>query len=280
LRGIVSDVLALRDLREVFLREPHLAYRVGALMGRELVALGFHLNFAPVCDVAIEQDGKDIIGDRAFSHEAHEVAMLAAKFIQGMQGSGLAGCAKHFPGHGATTTDSHFLLPIVSTSADILEERELAPFRSAIKAEVASIMTAHLIAQNLDEDKPATMSPKIINELLRVKLEFDGVVISDDLDMKAVADHYELKEILRASLESCVDMFIIGNNLEKTYEAIACLDELIKSHDYLAQKAMLAKQRVDKLRSRYVGKALAPDLRQAQHIVKSVPHLELLNSCR
>lgn len=280
LRNIATDIPPLARLREAFLRDPNLAYRLGALMGRELVALGFHLNFAPVCDVAIDQNSEDIIGDRAFSHDAQEAALLVAKFINGMQGAGLAGSAKHFPGHGATITDSHFFLPQVTTSKKLFEERELLPFRAAIKSNVATIMTAHLMALSYDTMAPATLSEKIIGQLLRKELNFSNVVISDDLDMKAVADHYDLKEILQSALRASVDMFIIGNNFQKTLEAINLLQDLIDKNSDLAPLARAACERINRLRARFMGKPSAPDLAQAQLIVKSAPHLELLNSCR
>lgn len=280
LRNIATDIPPLARLREAFLKDPNLAYRLGALMGRELVALGFHLNFAPVCDVAINQNNEDIIGDRAFSHDAQEAATLAAKYIEGMQGAGLAGSAKHFPGHGATCTDSHFFLPRVETSKELFDERELMPFKAAIKSGVATIMTAHIMALSYDTKAPATLSEKVIAQLLRRELNFNNVVISDDLDMRAVADHYELKEILQSALRASVDMFIIGNNFQKTLEAIALLQELIDSNPDLAALALAARERINRLRARFMGKPLAPDLSQARLIVKSAPHLELLKSCR
>jgi len=279
LRNICTDIPSMGSLRDAFLADPNLVYRLGALMGRELVALGFHLNFAPICDVAIEQNPEDIIGDRAFSHEAEEAALLVAKFIEGMQGAGLAGCAKHFPGHGATRTDSHFFLPSVDTSQELFEERELVPFRAAIRSGVASVMTAHMMALSYDNKAPATLSNKIIHNLLRQNLDFNNVVVSDDLDMKAVADHYDLKEILESALRASVDMFIIGNNLEKTFEAIGILQELINNNADLAMLATQARERINRLRARFIGKPLAPDLAAARLIVKSAPHLELLKSC-
>lgn len=278
LRGICTDIAPLRELSAQFLEDPHHAYRLGASMGRELVALGFHLNFAPVCDIAIDQSHNDIIGDRSFSHEAKTVAKLIAPFIEGIQSSGLAACAKHFPGHGSTVLDSHFVLPTVVTDQNTMRERELLPFKNAIKAQVATIMTAHIIAKGFDENYPATMSPHIIDQLLRQELEYDKVVISDDLDMKAVADHYDLAEIIERSLLASVDMFIIGNNWDKSEEAIAITENLIQKNEHIRQKAIKSIARIEKLRARYVGKALAPSLEYARSIVRCAPHLELIGA--
>lgn len=278
LRGITCDIPPMGALYERFKKEPKLCYRLAAMIARELVALGFHLNYAPICDIAIDQTSDDIIGDRAFSHHAKEVAELSALFIKGMQGAGLGACAKHFPGHGATTTDSHFHLPHVSTSEALMRARELLPFRAAIDANVATIMTAHLVAAAFDS-MPATLSEKIIKKLLREELDFAGVVISDDLDMQAVADHYDLREILQRSLMASVDMFIIGNNFDKTLEAIAIAQNLIDTNDHIKVMAEQAILRIRKLRSRFLGAPRAPDMHYAQSVVKSPPHLELLEAC-
>lgn len=280
LRGITSDLPCMASFKEACIKKPELMYRIGAMMGRELVALGFNLNFAPVCDIAIGQEEHDIIGDRAFSDNAEEVASLSAIFIKGMQGAGLAASAKHFPGHGATRLDSHFALPTVMTSTKIMRTRELLPFRSAIDAQVATIMTAHIIATSYDSALPATLSKILIRDLLRAEMGYDGVVISDDLDMKAVADHYDLKEILENGLMASVDMFIIGNNFAKTSEAIAILQELIDNNEHIKKHAALAIARIKQMRGRFLGAPAAPDLKQVKALLKSPPHLELIRACR
>ncbi len=279
LRGLCTDVPPLAKLSPTLIKNPQLSYRLGAMMGRELVALGFHLNFAPVCDSAVDQQHNDIIGDRSFSHDAEIVGLLAGQFINGMQASGLAASAKHFPGHGATVVDSHFELPTVFTDAELLRKRELIPFKSAIKNNVATIMTAHIIAKALDETMPATMSKTIIDGLLRQEMGFNNVVISDDLDMKAVADNYSLRDIIEKSLLASVDMFIIGNNWEKSEEAIAITQDLINKNDAIKEKVMLSLERIRALRSRYIGAPLAPSLEYAQSLVRCVPHLDLVEMC-
>lgn len=279
LRGITCDIPPMGALYEHFKNEPKLCYRLAAMMARELVALGFHLNFAPICDIAIGQANDDIIGDRAFGQNAQEVAELSALFIKGMQGAGLGASAKHFPGHGATTIDSHFHLPTVATSEALMRSRELLPFRAAIDAKVATIMTAHIVAAAFDT-VPATLSERMIKKLLREELGFLDVVISDDLDMQAIADHYDLREILERSLMASVDMFIIGNNFEKTLEAIGIAQNLIDTNAHLKVMAEQAIMRIRRLRQRFLGAPRAPDMDYAQSVVKSLPHLELLEACR
>lgn len=276
LRGICTDIPPLFTLISAFRNDEHLAYRLGALQARELVSLGFTLNFAPVCDVFCHKDN-EVIGDRSFSENPMEAARFASLYIQGLQGAGVAACAKHFPGHGRTSVDSHLALPVINTSLRELESCELVPFRAAIEANVATIMTAHIVTQCLDE-KPATLSEKTLEQLLRKSLGFHNVVISDDLDMKAVADHYSLEEILQEGILAGVDMFIIGNNFEKGLEAIQIVEQLITKYEAVRTKLAASKARIDALRSRYVGKPLAPDLNLAKKIVRCAPHLELVKA--
>lgn len=278
LRGICTDIPPLLLLSDAFLRDEHFCYRLAAMQARELVALGFHLNFAPVCDV-LSNNLNEVIGDRAFSKDPNQTAQWASVYIRGLQGAGIAACAKHFPGHGRTDLDSHLALPIINNSFDEITATELIPFKAAIKADVATVMTAHIITKCID-DVPATLSHKTLSELLRGKLGFSGVVISDDLDMKAVADHYTLQEIIENGIFAGVDMFIIGNNFDKTKEAIAILDRLAKTNATIRDKLLASQQRIHQVRNRYIGKPLAPDLATAKTIIRCPPHLELMESCR
>ncbi len=278
LRGICTDLPPLAALTDAMMRDPHLAYRLAAMQARELVALGFHLNFAPVCDVMNHQENQ-VIGDRSFSSEAATVADLASHYIRGLQGAGIAASAKHFPGHGATSVDSHFALPMIDTDFATLENRELLPFIAAIRADVATIMTAHIITKPLDK-WPATLSDITLTKLLRHQLGFNNVVISDDLTMKAIADNYSLREILERGMLAGVDLFIIGNDFPLTIEAIAILDDLIAHNAAIRDCAIAAVERIGRLRARYVGKPAVPDLSMAQSIVRAQPHLELVYACQ
>lgn len=277
LRGICTDLPPMTDLAHAFIKDPHLAYRMGAMQGRELVALGFCLNFAPVCDIISHADNQ-VIGDRAFSDTPGTVAALVAQYIKGLQGAGVAACAKHFPGHGATSIDSHFALPVLDTDMEVLRSRELVPFKAAIEADVATMMTAHIVTKPLDT-LPATLSEKTLIALLRHELGYKNVVISDDLDMKAVADHFSLSDIIGRGLKASVDLFIIGNDFNKAVTAIEILQKMIDDDEEIKAKASDAKKRIDQLRARFLGKPLAPDLSCARRIVRSSPHLELVKAC-
>ncbi|HRG96994.1 MAG TPA: beta-N-acetylhexosaminidase [Polyangiaceae bacterium] len=168
-----------------------LARRAGRALGEELQAIGFTMDFAPILDVDSNPDNP-IIGDRAFGREPAAAATLALAFGEGLREGGLLACGKHFPGHGDTLTDSHLELPVVSRSRDELEATELPPFRRAARAPLAvpALMTAHVLYPALD-GVPATLSRAIATDLLRGDLGFEGVLISDDLEMKALHDPVE-----------------------------------------------------------------------------------------
>lgn len=276
LRGICVDLPPMLKMKDIFHQEANLCYRLGAMQARELGSLGFNLNFAPVCDI-LSNDHNQVIGDRAFSNNAHEVAQFISLYINGLQGGGIAACAKHFPGHGHTKADSHYSLPKLTLSREDLINRELLPFKEAIAHNVSSIMTAHIVIENIDK-LPATMSIEIIDKILRKDLKYNNIVISDDLEMKAVSDHYSLKEILEHAIMAGVDVFIIGNNLDKTKEAISCLNELINTKPLIKEKLYLAQKRIASWQERYIGKPAIPDLSMAENMVRCQPHLMLANT--
>jgi beta-N-acetylhexosaminidase len=163
-----------------------LARRMGSAMAIELRACGISCNFAPVVDVDTNPQNP-VIGDRSFGADPDLVARLGAAMIQGLQQEGVAASAKHFPGHGDTDLDSHFDLPAVSHSRSRLDDVELRPFRKAIEVGVATVMTAHVVVRELDPELPATLSPRVIDGLLRRELRYEGVIVSDDLEMQAVS---------------------------------------------------------------------------------------------
>ncbi len=155
-------------------------------MAAELKACGIGLDFAPVMDVDTNPQNP-IIGDRSFGRDPEQVARLGVAFIEALQAEGVAACAKHFPGHGDTDKDSHLDLPVIEHSRSRLSDVELVPFRKAIAAGVATIMTAHIVVREFDEKVPATLSPDIVSTLLRDELGYLGVIVADDLEMKAVS---------------------------------------------------------------------------------------------
>jgi len=170
-----------------------LAYRFASALAAELTAVGITLDYAPVLDIHTNPKNP-IIGDRALAEDAETVAKLGAQIVRGLQENGVAACGKHFPGHGDTSLDSHLALPLVEHPPDRIRRVECVPFREAIRNDVAFIMTAHILVPALDEQKPATLSPAIVRGMLREDLGFNGVILSDDLEMKAIADTYSVPD--------------------------------------------------------------------------------------
>jgi beta-N-acetylhexosaminidase len=163
-----------------------LAKRFAAALAAELASVGISLDYAPVLDIH-SNPRNPVIGDRALSAQPETVAKFGSAIIEELQRAGVAACGKHFPGHGDTAADSHVELPVVEHPPDRIRSVELVPFRAAVEAEVAFIMTAHILAVALDDRHPATLSKRIVTDLLRMELGFRGVIVSDDLEMNAIA---------------------------------------------------------------------------------------------
>ena len=155
------------------------------------------MNYAPVLDVDTNPENP-VIGSRSFGRTPELVSELGVALAEGLESVGVAACGKHFPGHGDTQQDSHLELPRLAHSLERLEQVELAPFAAAIAAGIPALMTAHVIFEPLDPVYPATMSRAVLHGLLREKLGYDGLVVSDDLEMRAIADHYRRRRRGRA----------------------------------------------------------------------------------
>ncbi|MCX6543738.1 MAG: beta-N-acetylhexosaminidase [Acidobacteria bacterium] len=166
-----------------------LARRFGQALAREMRAVGVSLDFAPVVDV-LTRERNPAIGDRALSGVPDVVATLGVAIIEALQGEGVAGCAKHFPGHGDTSVDSHHDLPVVDHPPDRFEQIDFVPFRAAISAGVAAIMVAHLLVPAFDEDVPASLSRRVVTTELRTRLGFENLILTDDLGMKACSARF------------------------------------------------------------------------------------------
>src|SRR4051794_21297383 len=190
-----------------------LAERFARALAAELRAVGVTLDYAPVLDVHTNSRNP-IIGDRALSGKAEDVARFGAALIRTLQAEGIAACGKHFPGHGDTSTDSHLELPLVEHPPERLRQVEFVPFRAAVAAGVATIMTAHVLVPSLDEKRPATLSRRIVSGLLREELGYEGVILSDDLEMKAVASEYPVPAAAVLAIEAGCDGVLIcsGNH--------------------------------------------------------------------
>jgi beta-N-acetylhexosaminidase len=188
-----------------------LAERVGAAIGTELRAVGVNLVYAPVCDLATNPRNA-VVGIRSFGDDPASVGRLEAATVRGLQSAGVAATAKHFPGHGEPTGDSHLGLPVIERSADELRERELVPFQAAIDAGARCVMAGHLAVPSLTgrRDRPATIAPEILRTLLRADLGFGGVIVSDALDMAGIAGDNGTGVDVAAALDAGVDLLLCG----------------------------------------------------------------------
>jgi beta-N-acetylhexosaminidase len=191
--------------------DTELTGRVAEAIARELAAVGVTMNLAPVADVNTNPRNP-VIGVRSFGSDPGLVAQHVAAFVEGTQRAGVAACAKHFPGHGDTHTDSHLELPLV----DELEPGALAPFRAAVDAGVRAVMTAHIVVRPVDAG-PATISPAIVAGLLRSELGFGGLVISDALEMRAIAGTVGVEEGAVQALAAGVDALCLGHDVDEIY---------------------------------------------------------------
>jgi beta-N-acetylhexosaminidase len=198
--------------------DERVAEQVGRAIGEELRALGFDIDFAPVLDVHTNP-ANPIIGDRAFGHDAQTAARRALAFARGLDTAGLLACGKHFPGHGDTDTDSHLELPRVDHTWDRLEAIELLPFKLAAQANLPMIMTAHVVFAALDATRPATLSEQVVTGLLRGKLGYRGVIVSDDLDMRAIAGHMGVDTAAVQAIRAGCDVLLLCCN--EAYQAQA-----------------------------------------------------------
>lgn len=217
--------------------EARLAEQMGVLIARELKLLGFNVNFAPVLDVNSNPQNP-VIGDRSFGDNPALVSEMGTAVMKGLQHERIIPVVKHFPGHGDTSVDSHLDLPVIHKSLEELEALELVPFRAAVESGADAVMIAHILFPELDPDAPASLSGKIIGGLLRDKLGFDGVVITDDLTMGAVTETYSVEEAAIRSVEAGSDIVLVAHGYDSVHRTFEALADSVRS-------GRLAESRID-----------------------------------
>jgi len=226
-----------------------LAERVGAAVARGVRSLGFNWNFAPVLDVN-NNPANPVIAERSFSENPAEVARLAGAWMRGALREGVACSVKHFPGHGDTHVDSHHDLPVVDKSLRELEALELLPFR-ALRREAPALMTAHIVYPQLDPDHPATLSKRVLGDLLRDAWGYDGVVITDSLVMKAIHDRYGHDRAAVLALQAGADMVMALGTQADQRAAVQAIATAMDSGALTAPQLLRARTRLDALAARY-----------------------------
>jgi beta-N-acetylhexosaminidase len=199
-----------------------------------------------------------VIGDRALSEGADSVATLGAAIVRGLQAEGVAACGKHFPGHGDTSADSHHELPLVEHPIERLRSLELKPFKAAIEAEVATLMTAHVFMPALDEELPATLSKRIVTGLLRDELKFGGVIVSDDLEMKAIANTYAVSGAAALAIDAgCDAVLICGGNHDLHAGALEAIIHAVEEQRLRLTRVEDALKRQQKAKERFLADPVA-----------------------
>jgi beta-N-acetylhexosaminidase len=226
-----------------FMTSPQDAIDFAGTTARELARIGVNMNMAPVLD-ALPPEGPSVMRDRAFKGDPQQVARMGTTVIAHLQKGGVMAVAKHFPGIGRTTLDSHDDLPDLDVDAATLETTDMLPFRSAIDAQVAGIMLAHIRYRGLDPRWPASLSPAIAQTLLRDRMGFPGLVITDDLDMGALAKHFPISVIVEQCVRAWVDILLICHAGPKIQQAHDHLLSLCKNDARLQRREEESLQRI------------------------------------
>ena len=254
-----------------------LAYQAAAVTAKELRGVGINMNMAPVLDIHTNP-ANPIIGNRAFGTEPKRVCQMGAATISGLHDHRVLACGKHFPGHGDTSTDSHLELPTVQASRKRLEEIELQPFRYAINHGLQAMMTAHVHYPALDPMYPATLSSTILSGLLRQELGFSGVIVSDDLEMRAILDHATVGDAAIRSLQAGADMLLICKSRKLATDTFQSLRSAITSQELNPTQVEASLARIHAVKQQFVYPYHPIDLSSLSDIVGIPSHRDVLAS--
>ena len=245
-----------------------IAERMGEMIASELAACGIDVDFAPVMDVDTNPDNP-VIGDRSFSRDPRRVARLGVALAQGLERSGVASCAKHYPGHGDTSQDSHLTLPRLAHDEKRLWEVELVPFVAAARAGIASLMTAHVRFETFDR-LPATLSPVALR-LLRRDVGFRGCCISDDLEMRAISDIWGVPDAAELSITAGCDAVLVCHTLQHQHDAIDAIARGARAGPLPRERLAEAASRMETLQ-KFARPASAIDASSASVAVAAPAH--------
>jgi beta-N-acetylhexosaminidase len=240
-----------------------LARRMGAALAAECASAGIKCDFAPIMDVDTNPNNP-IIGNRSFGDDPDLVGRLGVAMIEGLQGGGVVASAKHFPGHGDTDLDSHLELPVVEQGRSRLEDVEIRPFKRAIAARVATIMMAHVLYPELDAEYPASISRPVVDGILRRELKYDGVVLTDDLEMKAVADRWTPDTSAVLAMQASCDIVPVCNTHDAQVTAIEGAVRAVESGDVPFKAMDDSLKRIRTMKERYLLPYRDPDPREAR----------------
>ncbi len=253
---------------------PTVAFNFSFCMGLEMMAVGINLDFAPCIDV-FTNPLNTVIGDRAISTDPHKVEKMSSALVRGFIKSGIMSCAKHFPGHGHTLVDSHEDLPIETADMKRLNEVELVPFRKALRSRVDMVMTGHILFKNIDPKYPVTLSPIFLKKLIRDDMKFRGLIITDDLDMKAMAKHYNKADIPVLALQAGADLILYCNEPESPPVAIEGVVEAVAQGRLNIDELKVSHQKVIDLKKVKLIKPDPSPFEDALEVIGCQAHLDL-----
>src|SRR4051794_20807272 len=250
--------------------DPDLTRRVARELGRRLAECGVNFNWAPSADVNANADNP-VIGVRSFGAGTDLVARHTAAYVQGLQSTGVAACTKHFPGHGDTNVDSHHAVPRIDVDSDTLYARELTPFRAAIAAGTRAVMSAHILVPALDPQHPGTLSRRVLTDLLRGELGYDGLIVTDGMEMRAISEAYGLEHGVVLAIAAGADAICVGGGLCDEGTVLRLRDSLVAAvrsgelpeerlADAAARVRTLARWTADARREAHVGPGPEPEI--------------------
>jgi beta-N-acetylhexosaminidase len=256
-----------------------LAYAAAATIAKELRAVGINMNMAPVLDVNSNPDNP-VIGDRAFGSSSDVVGEMGLVTAAGLQDHKIVACGKHFPGHGDTSADSHKELPVVEAFRERLEVVEFPPFRRAAAAGIATMMTAHVLYKALDDRLPATLSPDIVTHVLREQMQYEGVVLTDDLEMHAIVDHYGPGDAAVLALLAGCDMLLICKDRDREIAAFEAVEKAVASGAIDTPRLDRSVMRIQRVKQRFLFPYRSSVISDAKLVAGCRTHQALLKSIR
>jgi beta-N-acetylhexosaminidase len=228
------------------------SFRIGEALGTRVKGLGFNIDFAPVMDINSNYKNP-VIGDRSFGDNPKIVIEQGAQVMSGIKSTGVISVVKHFPGHGDTKVDSHKKLPVVDKTFEEIDNFELLPFKKSIEEGVDGIMIAHILFPKIDGENPASFSYTIINDILREKLNYRGVIITDDMTMGAVMNNYDIGEASVKSLKAGSDIILVCHGYENEHKVLDTIKEAVESGDIKEEDIDKKLYRILKLKEKYVN---------------------------
>lgn len=254
-------------------QSPKLAFEIAEVTAKELRSVGVNINFSPVTDI-LTQPANPVIGDRAFGSDEETVSKMSTAITRGHLVQRVQPCIKHFPGHGDTELDSHFALPKVSTSLEVLREREFKPFVKNFKSRCSFVMTAHILVPSIDPELPSTLSSKTLRTILRDELRYTKIIVSDDLEMQAITDHFGANDAPRMAVEAGCDLLIYRNE-DAARSAYEALTQALENGSLEPQLVLEAAERSMSLKEEVLHPYEPTSVQEMKKIVGCAEHLAI-----